>query len=64
MCVLRGKTTRTPDVRGVFRHYVPRKGLHPCAVKATVPITKRRGPRGHAFPVLLSFERLAKAGGK
>ena len=39
------------------------RGCPPCAVKAAVPIMKRRGFRGHAFPVLLSYEHPAKGVG-
>ena len=38
------------------------RGCPPCAVKAAVPIMKRRGFRGHAFPVLLSYEHPANGG--
>lgn len=48
---------------GVFSFNLFReRGCTPCAVKAAVPIMKRRGLRGHAFPVLLSYEHPAKCG--
>ena len=51
------------NVRGVSVTMFRERDCTLCAVKAAVPIMKRRGPRGHAFPVLLSYEHLAKARG-
>ena len=50
------------NVRGVFRHYVPRKGLHPLRCESSCPHNEKAW-RGHAFPVLLSYEHLANVPG-
>ena len=63
MCALRDREPRTPNVRGVLRHCVPNKGLHPLRRESGYPLKAKGVTRkSRLLHILLSCKHPAKGG--